>query len=71
MFTRDIDFYNESNGGVTISGGEGMAQPEFLKDLISQLKNHSIHVAIETTGYVDRRYFSRYSKTIRLDIYMM
>lgn len=66
---QDIDFYNESNGGVTISGGEGMAQPEFLKDLISQLKNHSIHVAIETTGYVDKDIFQDIAKQLDLILY--
>ena len=29
---QDIDFYEESGGGVTISGGEGMSQPIFLKE---------------------------------------
>lgn len=49
---QDIDFYEESNGGVTISGGEGMAQPAFLKEFVTELKKHHIHVAIETTGYI-------------------
>lgn len=48
---QDIDFYEESNGGVTISGGEGMSQPHFLKTLVKALKDHHIHLAIETTGY--------------------
>lgn len=54
---QDIDFYEESNGGVTISGGEGMAQPAFLKELVSELKKHNIHVAIETTGYIHHDLF--------------
>lgn len=49
---QDKDFYEESGGGVTISGGEGMAQPEFLKELVLALKEHDLHVAIETTGYI-------------------
>ncbi len=54
---QDIDFYEESNGGVTISGGEGMSQPEFLKHLIKELKKHNLHVAIETTGYIKKEVF--------------
>lgn len=49
---QDIDFYEESGGGVTISGGEGMVQPDFVKALLSRLKEHHIHTAIETTGYI-------------------
>lgn len=50
---QDLPFYEESDGGVTISGGEGMSQPTFVKDLVLALKEHQIHVAIETTGYVE------------------
>ncbi len=49
---QDQVFYEESDGGVTISGGEGMSQPEFVKELIHELKKENIHVAIETTGYI-------------------
>ena len=54
---QDQDFYEESGGGVTISGGEGMAQPKFLKELVTRLKEHNLHVAIETTGYIQSDIF--------------
>lgn len=63
---QDIDFYEESGGGVTISGGEGMSQPEFLKKLISELKKNSVHVAIETTGYVKKEIFEELAKELDL-----
>lgn len=47
---QDLDFYEESGGGVTISGGEGMMQPDFLRALLPLLKEKGIHLAIETTG---------------------
>ena len=56
---QDIDFYEESNGGVTISGGEGMAQPEFLEKLVLSLKEKNLHVAIETTGYIQQETFQK------------
>ena len=56
---QDIDFYEESNGGVTISGGEGMAQPEFLEKLVLALKEKNLHVAIETTGYIQKEIFQK------------
>lgn len=54
---QDIDFYEESQGGVTISGGEGMLQSRFLQKLITALKEKHIHVAIETTGYIKEDIF--------------
>ena len=35
---QDIDFYEESGGGVTISGGEGMVQPVFCKGFTCKIK---------------------------------
>lgn len=63
---QDIDFYEESGGGVTISGGEGMSQPEFLKKLIAELKKNSVHVAIETTGYVNKETFEELARELDL-----
>ena len=63
---QDIDFYEESGGGVTISGGEGMSQPEFLKKLIVELKKNSVHVAIETTGYVKKETFEELARELDL-----
>lgn len=54
---QDKDFYEESGGGVTISGGEGMCQPTFLIELVTALKKHHIHLAIETTGYIPEKTF--------------
>ncbi len=56
---QDRVFYETSGGGVTISGGEGMAQPEFLEALVTDLKQHQIHLAIETTGYAESEIFQR------------
>ncbi|MFV3010511.1 glycyl-radical enzyme activating protein [Clostridium botulinum] len=58
---QDKDFFEESNGGVTISGGEGMNQPTFLKELVISFKKENIHVAIETTGYIDHELFKELS----------
>lgn len=56
---QDKDFYETSGGGVTISGGEGMSQPEFLEELVLILKQHNIHLAIETTGYAKSEVFRK------------
>ena len=56
---QDVDFYEESGGGVTISGGEGMVQPDFVESLVLRLKEKGIHTAIETTGCVSQEVFHR------------
>ena len=59
MCMQDYDFYEESGGGVTISGGEGMIQPDFVEALVLCLKEKGIHTAIETTGCVNPEVFHR------------
>ncbi len=48
---KDIDFYNRSNGGVTLSGGEPLYQFDFCLELLKALKEKKLHTAIETTAY--------------------
>ncbi len=47
----DRQFYEQSGGGITLSGGEVLLQWRFAAALISKLKQRSLHVAIETSGY--------------------
>lgn len=63
---QDKAFYEESGGGVTISGGEGMSQPQFLQELINALKIHDIAVAIETTGYIPTATFQTLASQLDL-----
>ena len=56
---QDIDFYEESNGGVTLSGGEAMVQYDFMMALVHALKEKGLHLAIETTGIVDHEKFKK------------
>jgi pyruvate formate lyase activating enzyme len=48
---RDRPFYEQSGGGVTVSGGEPLSQPEFTLQLLTRLKESGIHTALDTTGY--------------------
>jgi pyruvate formate lyase activating enzyme len=47
---RDSDFFEESGGGVTLSGGEPMLQHAYLARLLPNLKAHGLHVTLETCG---------------------
>lgn len=49
---QDRPFYEESGGGVTLSGGEALVQHAFAVGLLRALRAQGIHTAIETTGYV-------------------
>lgn len=44
------NYYKVSSGGVTISGGEPLLQKEFLIQLTKALKQHKIHVTLDTSG---------------------
>ena len=46
---RDVPFYDESGGGVTFSGGEPLAQHEFLCELLARCKQKGIHTAVDST----------------------
>jgi len=46
-----------SGGGITVSGGEPLAQPEFLFELIKELK--PVNVAVETSGFAKPEIFQR------------
>lgn len=46
-------FYQNSGGGVTLSGGDPLQQPEFAIDLLKTCKDRGFHTAIETSGYAE------------------
>ena len=51
--TKDIIFYDESHGGVTLSGGEPLMQPSFLIELLDACGELELHRTVDTSGYVD------------------
>ncbi len=46
-------FIDASGGGVTVSGGEALLQPEFVYELFTKLHEHGIHTCIDTSGFVE------------------
>lgn len=63
---KDEPFYEESGGGVTLSGGEVLYQATFATELLKQLKAKGIHTASETTGYAKPDVFQAFLQ--QLDI---
>ena len=49
---REVPFFARSGGGVTISGGECLCQPEFTLEVLKRCKEEGIHTAVDTTGFV-------------------
>ncbi len=58
MLLRDEKIFRLNEGGVTFSGGEPLAQSEFLFDVISSLKGR-VHCAVETSGYASAGVFEK------------
>ena len=56
---KDKDYFDNSNGGITISGGEPFVQFEAMIKLIKALKKQNLHIAIETTGNYPLEYLKQ------------
>lgn len=50
---KDSVHYRRSNGGITLSGGEVLLQPDFAVELLKECKSYGWHTAIETAMYVN------------------
>ena len=48
---RDEAYYDESGGGMTLSGGEPLMQPDFAAALLQEAKAQGLHCCVETSGY--------------------
>ena len=56
---KDVHFYEESDGGVTFSGGEPLMQADGLTKLLEACKRHGLHTTIDTCGYAAWDQFER------------
>lgn len=48
---QDRLFYDESGGGVTLSGGEPLMQAEFSRQLLAACRREGLHTAVDTCGF--------------------
>lgn len=56
---KDMRFYQRSGGGLTITGGEPMLQPDFTAALLQAAKNEGIHTCVETCGWASQQAYER------------
>lgn len=68
---KDRCFYEESDGGITLSGGEVLQQHAFAVALLKEAHKRSLHCAAETTGFASHEVFSEFIENIDLLLFDM
>ena len=48
---KDRTYYRRTGGGLTLSGGESLCQPEFARDLLRAAQEAGINTALESMGH--------------------
>lgn len=66
---KDRLFFDESDGGITFSGGEPLNQPEFLIESIVNLKRHEIHIAVDTCGFAPHHLIKEIARFVDLFLF--
>lgn len=63
-------YFKNSGGGVTLSGGDPLLQPEFLKEFLKMCKEEGIHTCLDTSGFGFGDYddILKYTDLVLLDI---
>jgi glycyl-radical enzyme activating protein len=69
LLLRDKLFYDNTGGGVTVSGGEPTLQYAFLGELLELLKRRGVHTALETCGHFDARLIPELAEIVDLFLY--
>lgn len=65
---KDKDFYENSGGGITLSGGEPLFQTDFCLELLREAKKNNLHVCMETCGFAERHVMEETAGLV--DIYL-
>jgi pyruvate formate lyase activating enzyme len=71
---KDRIFFDQSGGGVTLTGGEPLFQPELAEALIDSLHRRGLQVALDTSGYASEETFlqlARKSDLVLFDLKVM
>jgi len=65
----DRPWYEATGGGVTLSGGEPCAHPEFTLQFLAECRRRQLHTALDTCGQVSPTDFSRILDQVDLVLY--
>jgi pyruvate formate lyase activating enzyme len=66
---RNLSFFRNSNGGVTLSGGEVTAQAQFTRNVLQACQQRGIHTAIETCGFTSWNVLEDLAQVVDLFLY--
>jgi len=66
---KDQIFFDESGGGVTISGGEPLLQADFVEALLADCRARRIHTALDTCGYAESDVVERIRRNVDLFLF--
>lgn len=55
----DFDFYENSGGGMTLSGGEPLSQISFSLELLNRCRENGVNTCVETSGFVSEEQFKK------------
>lgn len=66
---KDLVFWEESGGGVTFSGGEPLAQPEFLDALLDACLERRIHTVVDTCGMAKKEALLHLADKVSMFLY--
>jgi pyruvate formate lyase activating enzyme len=65
----DKIFFEESDGGVTFSGGEPLMQANFLYEIIKKCKETGIHTCLDTTGFASEKTIEKIAEVTDLFLF--
>ena len=59
---KELPFFTDTQGGVTFSGGEPLAQPDFLESMLKACEPLGLHRAVDTSGFAPARIVQRIAR---------
>lgn len=65
----DRAYYESTGGGMTLSGGEPMAQYDFARALLQEARRQGVHTAVETCGFAPTRQYVEIAPIVDLFLF--
>jgi pyruvate formate lyase activating enzyme len=69
VLKKEVIFFDQSGGGVTVSGGEPLMFPKFLSELLDECGKIGIHRTLDTSGYAGTEILLEVSRRVELFLY--
>lgn len=66
---RDEIYYDQSGGGLTLSGGDPLHNPALLRSMLRLAGERGFHLALDTTGYAERDLIDDIAESVDLFLY--